>query len=187
MYGFRDPRGNRPMWIGRSRDGTTIIISSESYSLKKRDFIYAPISPGHLVFINQEGDIQLEQYNNSHFCRAHCIFEQVYLQRHLSELEAKAYETNWDTRVSMGRQLANSDPLFQEKTQQEILDTIKAIIKDIFFVVGLPEGANPVALGYANAIGLKNLDLLLIEGKKRSYMEQSRERNKKRQPKIIFN
>ena len=83
LIGFRDPRGIRPLLLGRTRSGARI-ISSESCALDIIDAtLEREISPGEVVVISRKDeDFQLTSMRFAAPApRRSCVFERIYFSR----------------------------------------------------------------------------------------------------------
>jgi amidophosphoribosyltransferase len=141
LYGVRDPRGVRPLVLGKL--GDSWLLSSETCAF---DLVGATlereIEPGEMVKIDKTGVVSFrvplfEQVRN----RAYCIFEYIYFSRP----DSFAFGHNVDKiRRKFGRQLAIVHPC-----------------ADADVVMGIPDSATTAALGYAQESGIK-FDIGLI-------------------------
>ena len=128
LYGARDPRGVRPLSLGKLGDSWLLSSETCAFDLVGATFI-REIEPGEMVRIDKSGVTSVkiplfEQVNN----RAHCIFEYIYFSRP----DSYAYGHNVDKiRRKFGRQLAIEHPIEADA------------------VVGIPDSATTAALGYA--------------------------------------
>ena len=130
LIGIRDPHGLRPLCIGELEGG--YVLASESCAL---DAIGATlirdVNPGEIIIINKEG-ISCN-YHSKKEKKASCVFEFVYFARPDTQLDgANVYET----RKNAGKILAKEHPI------------------DADMVVAVPDSSIPVALGYAEELGL---------------------------------
>ncbi len=133
VYAARDPKGFRPLVIGKKEDGMTHIVASESSALSaigaklERD-----VTPGELVKFSSKG-IETELFSTD-TSRAHCSFEFTYFAHPSSKMEG----TNiYVARKRIGQFLAKKFP-----------------IKDADLVIPVPDSARPAALGYAQELGV---------------------------------
>lgn len=130
LIGIRDPYGLRPLCLGKL--GGNYVLASESCALigMGAEFI-RDIEPGEIITISQDG-IKSNQYNKKQK-RASCVFEYVYFARPDSVIDgANIYEA----RKNAGKILAREYPV------------------DVDMVIPVPDSAVPVALGYAEELGL---------------------------------
>ncbi len=133
VYAARDPKGFRPLVIGKKEDGMTHIVASESSALSaigaklERD-----VTPGELVKFSSKGiETELFSTNTS---RAHCSFEFTYFAHPSSKMEGSNI---YVARKKIGQFLAKKFP-----------------VKDADLVIPVPDSARPAALGYAQELGV---------------------------------
>nr|AIF16301.1 glutamine amidotransferase class II (purF) [uncultured marine thaumarchaeote KM3_73_E02] len=133
VYAARDPKGFRPLVIGKKKDGGTHIVASESSALSaigaklERD-----VTPGELVKFSKRG-IETELFSTD-TSRAHCSFEFTYFAHPSSKMEGSNI---YLARKRIGQFLAKKFP-----------------IKDADLVIPVPDSARPAALGYAQELGV---------------------------------
>ena len=133
VYAARDPRGFRPMVMGKKEDGNTHIVASESSALSaigaklERDVI-----PGELIKLSKNG-VETEMFSSETY-RAHCSFEFTYFAHPSSKMEGSNI---YVARKNIGRYLAKKFPF-----------------KDADLVIPVPDSARPAALGYAQELGI---------------------------------
>jgi len=130
MYAIRDPRGFRPLILGRI-DGAWVAGSEScAFDLIDADYI-REVEPGEMVRISRSG---LESF---HFApekpHQYCIFEQVYFSRPDSIVFGRAVNKS---RELLGRLLAREHPV------------------DADIVTPLPDSGVPSAIGYADESGI---------------------------------
>ena len=155
VYAARDPRGFRPLVLGKKTDGGTHIVASESSALSAvgADLV-RDVIPGELIKFSKNG-IESEMFSKEKQ-RAHCSFEFTYFAHPSSKMEgANIYLS----RKNIGRFLAKKFP-----------------IKDADLVIPVPDSARPAALGYAQEIGISFDEGLLKDryskkGPLRSFIE----------------
>ena len=133
VYAARDPKGFRPLVMGKKEDGMTHIVASESSALSaigaklERD-----VTPGELVKFSSEG-IETELFSTD-TSRAHCSFEFTYFAHPSSRMEGSNI---YVARKKIGQFLAKKFP-----------------VKDADLVIPVPDSARPAALGYAQELGV---------------------------------
>ena len=131
VIGLRDPRGWRPLCLGKK--GKTRIISSESCALDLIGAQYVrEIDPGEIVVLDKDGvsSYWLEEKAD----RKACIFEYVYFSRP----DSRIFDENVDkARRKLGKKLALEYPV------------------DADIVISVPDSSNTAALGYAGRSGIK--------------------------------
>jgi len=125
LYAVRDPRGFRPLVLGRL--GETWLVASETcaFDLLNAQYI-REIEPGEMVRISKAG------IESIHFAPEkpvqQCIFEHVYFSRPDSIIFGRSVS---ESRESLGRALAKEHPV------------------DADIVVPVPDSGVPAAVGYA--------------------------------------
>jgi amidophosphoribosyltransferase len=130
LIAFRDPRGMRPLCLGRlDKDW---VVASETCAL---DLVGAElereIRPGELVIIDEELDVRqiMEEDDGG----ALCIFEFFYLARPDSRLSGVEMH---GARVRMGERLAEEAPVEAD------------------LVLPIPDSGTPAAIGFSRALGI---------------------------------
>ena len=128
----RDPRGYRPLAIGRLREG--YIVSSEEVTLRniKATDIHS-VGCGELIVIGEEG---LQSYSfPQETQRQHCLMEEIYFSRP----DTRAFDPTKETaliRTEHGRRLAKEQPA------------------DADIVICVPDSGRYAAQGYATESGI---------------------------------
>ena len=130
MIAIRDPRGFRPLALGRLNDAW--VIASETCAFDLIDAKYVrDIEPGEMVVINEEG------LRSSHPLKPQqhsmCLFEHVYFSRPDSIIFGQSVNRS---RHRMGKRLAIEQPA------------------DADIVVPVPDSGVPAAIGYSAESGL---------------------------------
>ncbi|MBU2935709.1 MULTISPECIES: amidophosphoribosyltransferase [Pacificibacter] len=131
LIGVRDPRGVRPLVLGKLGDGG-YALSSETCAL---DIIGAEfvreIEPGEMVVISQGKVESFHPFErtDSRFC----IFEHVYFSRPDSILEGRSV---YETRRQIGVELAREAPVEAD------------------LVCPVPDSGTPAAIGFAHESGI---------------------------------
>ena len=126
MYAIRDPRGFRPLILGRL-DGAWVAGSETcAFDLIDADYV-REVEPGEMVRISRGGIESLRFAPEKP--HQYCIFEQVYFSRPDSIVFGRAVNKS---RELMGRLLAREHPA------------------DADIVVPLPDSGVPAAVGYAD-------------------------------------
>ncbi len=130
IYGVRDPRGFRPLIVGKI--GENYVLCSESCALDLIDAEYVrEVEPGEMVVIDENGLRSLRPFPEA--APAHCIFEHVYFARPDSRIFGRDVH---QTRLALGRQLAREAPA------------------DADVVVPVPDSGTVAAVGYSQESGL---------------------------------
>lgn len=131
LYAARDPRGFRPLVLGR-RDGA-VVFASESCAL---DLLDVPtereVAPGEVLKATPDGHVTtLREPDGETECM--CVFERIYFARPDSVLFGTSVD---ESRRSLGRELAGENPVEAD------------------CVIAVPDSSNSAALGYSEASGL---------------------------------
>lgn len=144
----RDPRGWRPLVLGRRRtpQGTAWLAASETVALQACDAeLVREVAPGEILRLGEaQGAGQADAAHASRWVgppaeRRACVFEVVYFARPDSELFGRGV---FATRHRMGEQLAAEQPPLRHG--QRCADV----------VVPIPDSGTAAALGYARRCGL---------------------------------
>jgi amidophosphoribosyltransferase len=135
IFAARDPRGFRPLSIGRIENPEgpdTIVFASETcaFDLLRAEYI-RDVLPGELVMVTGDG-LTSRQYSTG-VPQTSCIFEHVYFARPDSRIYGRWVQ---ESRDQMGRQLARES----------------GVAADV--VVPVPDSGVTAALGYAEEAGL---------------------------------
>ena len=136
IFAARDPRGFRPLVMGRIPDqggnSDKVVFASETCAF---DLIGAEyereVKPGELIIVGPEG--VHSRFYSAQQPQSNCIFEHVYFSRPDSIIFGRAVQ---QTRDAMGRQLAIESP-------------VKADI-----VVPVPDSGVTAAMGFAQQSGI---------------------------------
>lgn len=133
MIAVRDPLGFRPLCLGRTQCGATV-VASESKAFDMIDAKYVrDVEPGEIITINDEGMTSRKFGGNIGNVGAACIFEQIYFADPSSLVFGENVHL---VRRAMGRQIAKEAP-------------VKADL-----VVPIPTCAQCAATGYADESGI---------------------------------
>ena len=130
MIGVRDPRGVRPLVLGRF--GSAHVLASETCAL---DIIGAEhvrdIEPGEMVVVTDAGVQSVRPFENE--ASKFCIFEHVYFSRPDSRIGGLSV---YETRRRIGVELAREAPVEAD------------------IVCPVPDSGTPAAIGFAHESGL---------------------------------
>ncbi|MCI0407867.1 MAG: amidophosphoribosyltransferase [Acidobacteria bacterium] len=130
MIAVRDPRGFRPLSLGRI--GSSTIVTSESCALDLIDAEFVrDIKPGEMIVVTEDGTSSYHPFPAVQ--PAPCIFEYVYFARPDSLLYGRSVNV---VRKRLGRELAKEQPA------------------DADLVVPVPDSGVSAALGFAEESGL---------------------------------
>lgn len=133
LYAARDPYGNRPLCLGKYKDG--YVVASESCALTTigAEFI-RDLLPGEVIVIDESGvSSHMPEFKMAPK-KAHCIFEYVYFARPDSTLDGINVNVS---RRKMGAILARE---------------IKKLDCDI--VIPVPDSGSTAAIGFADEKGV---------------------------------
>ena len=130
LYAIRDPRGFRPLALGRL-DGAWVVASETcAFDLIGAEFV-RDVEPGEMLRISRTG------HESIHFSpekpHQHCIFEHVYFSRPDSLVFGRSVQLS---REKLGRWLAREHPV------------------DADMVVPVPDSGVPAAIGYSLESGI---------------------------------
>jgi len=131
VIGIRDPRGWRPLCLGKKQDAYFIVSESCALDLIGAEYV-REIEPGEILVLDESGV-------HSHWLeekaeRKACIFEYVYFSRP----DSKIFNENVDkARRKLGKNLALEHPA------------------DADIVIAVPDSSNTAALGFASRSGIK--------------------------------
>ena len=132
LYAFRDPRGIRPLCLGKLPDEQGWVVASETCALDIVGAEYVrDIRPGEILRISDDGPISEQAIDPEP--RAECIFEDVYFARPDSRFHGRSV---YSMRYAMGRRLAHEAPAEAD------------------LVIGVPDSGLPPAEGFAHELGL---------------------------------
>ncbi len=130
LIAVRDPRGFRPLWLGRL--GGAHILASETCALDIIDAEHVrEIEPGEMLIISRSGVRSLRPFQPVR--PTPCIFEFVYVARPDSIIFGKSVD---EVRKRLGANLAKLAPVEAD------------------LVMAVPDSSNQVALGYAHEAGI---------------------------------
>jgi len=146
LVAFRDPKGIRPLAMGKLEDGS-IVFSSESCGLDAVGAIYErDVLPGEIVLVNNEGvqSYFIPQERESKIC----AFEYIYFSRPDTNMQGIDV---YDIRKESGKKLFEQSPV------------------DADVVIGVPDSGVPAAIGFSEASGIPFEPILV----KNRYMSRS--------------
>lgn len=138
LFAFRDPLGIRPLCYGRSEDGNTFAVSSESVGLNINNFQYeSEVKPGELLIWSKEGFKKQQIVKPKR--RAFCSFEFPYFARPDSVLNGLGKPV-YRIREDFGKNLGKEDPEIRKK---------------IDIIASIPETGDDAAYGLHEQTGVK--------------------------------
>ena len=132
IYALRDPRGIRPLALGRLPEGGWAVASeSVAFDLINAQFV-RDLEPGEAIRIDPEGDpVSIRVMEPG--AAAHCIFELIYFSRPDSVVDGFGVQA---FRVKLGEELWREHP-----AQADV-------------VISIPDSSTAGALGYARSAGM---------------------------------
>jgi len=134
LIGARDPRGVRPLVLGRlgTGDSASWVMTSETCALDivGADFV-RDVEPGEIVLIDDSGVTSIKPFANAP--ERFCIFEYIYFARPDSVVEGTPVYT---TRKRIGAELAREAPIEAD------------------LVVPVPDSGVPAAMGFSLEAGI---------------------------------
>ena len=159
LVGARDPRGWRPLCLGKM--GDSYILASETCALDLLQAEYVrDIEPGEIVLINKDGLRSLKPFAPQKI--NHCIFEYIYFARPDSRVFGHSVD---QARKELGRQLAREYPTCRSHADRHSRESgnpgndasitaSAGMTAKADFVMAIPDSGNCAALGYAAQSGL---------------------------------
>lgn len=131
IYAARDPRGFRPLVLGRKDGGYIVASETCAFDIVGAEYV-RDLEPGEVIRI-RDGNLTHMRSLPAAERPAPCIFELVYFARPDSNLWGVSVDS---ARRAFGRQLAREHPA------------------DADAVVAVPDSANSAALGFAEESGI---------------------------------
>src|SRR5579872_6905465 len=130
IYGIRDPRGFRPLSLGKLDDA--YVLASETCAFDLIDAKYIrDVEPGEMVILDSRGVTSLRFTPPAR--KSQCIFEHVYFSRPDSNVFGRSVQLS---REMLGRRLALEHPANAD------------------IVVPVPDSGVPAATGFAEESGI---------------------------------
>jgi amidophosphoribosyltransferase len=142
VLGVRDPRGNRPLCLGKVDDG--YVLASESAAIDVLDGeLVRDVNPGEVILLDPDGtgyeSHQLFDLDDT----AHCFFEHVYFARPDSVIDDTLV---YEARRELGRQLWHESGI------------------DTDVVMPVPDSGRAFATGYSDAANEDGATVEFAEG-----------------------
>jgi amidophosphoribosyltransferase len=132
MVAARDPMGFKPLCLGETREGATVIASeTKAFDMIDARFV-REIEAGEVVTVTEEG-VSSRRFGGSVERGARCIFEQIYFADPSSRIFGESVHL---VRRAMGAQIAREAPV------------------DADLVVPIPTCATCAATGYSTESGI---------------------------------
>ncbi len=131
LIAARDPRGFRPLCIGRLKGAFVFSSETVAFDLIGAEFI-REVEPGEIVVCDSTGLHSLKPWTvpeNKRFC----VFEHVYFARPDSVIDGRSV---YAVRDALGRRLAKEHPV------------------EVDLVVPVPDSGVPAAIGYSHESGI---------------------------------
>jgi amidophosphoribosyltransferase len=132
IIGVRDPRGFRPMCLGKLDSGWVVASESPALDVIGAHFV-REVEPGEMVVLDESGVRSIRPFDKNSVEPKLCLFEFVYFARPDSRLYGQGVHR---ARVRMGRELAEQAPAEAD------------------MVIGVPESGLPAAEGFAKTSGI---------------------------------
>jgi len=130
LIGVRDPRGFRPLCLGRRGDSPVLASETCALDIVGADFV-REIEPGEMVLIDRKGVRSIRMFK-AEPGRA-CVFELIYFSRPDSVVYGMPVD---QVRRTLGRTLAKEHPAEAD------------------IVISVPDSSNSAALGFAEESGI---------------------------------
>src|SRR5579872_2884030 len=130
IYGIRDPRGFRPLSLGKLGDAYVLASETCAFDLIDAKFI-RDVEPGEMVILDSRGVTSLRFTPPAR--KSQCIFEHVYFSRPDSNVFGRSVQLS---REMLGRRLALEHPANAD------------------IVVPVPDSGVPAATGFAEESGI---------------------------------
>lgn len=141
LFGFRDPFGIRPLYLGRSED--LVVLASETSALGLLQLEVEEIQPGEWVRVTTNGIERgrLKSRRNPAQNERFCMFELVYFSSPQSEVAKKSvYRLRFQLGVQLAREILVSLPAGTPATDH------------FDFVVPVPETSRTAAIAVAETL-----------------------------------
>lgn len=131
MIAARDPKGFRPMVLGKLGEGYVVASETCALDLVGAQFI-REVDPGEMIIFDEKGMRSIRVYPDDKK-KAHCIFEYIYFARPDSFMFGRNV---YEMRIGFGKELAKEHPV------------------DADIVVPVPDSGVPAAIGYSEQSGI---------------------------------
>ena len=132
LIAVRDPRGFRPLALGRLKDAFVFASESCAFDLLEAEFI-REIEPGEMVIIDAKGLRSTRPFTKAD--ERFCVFEHIYFARPDANLNGRSV---YRVREALGKRLADEHPLPNGA--------------DV--VVPVPDSGTAAAIGFARQSGI---------------------------------
>ncbi|MBK9070327.1 MAG: amidophosphoribosyltransferase [Myxococcales bacterium] len=129
LIAARDPRGFRPLALGRLKSGYVVSSETSSFDLIEADYV-RDVEPGEILVIDDTG---LTSRRLAPASGRPCVFEYVYFARPDSVIDGAGV---YSARIAMGERLATEAPIEAD------------------VVIPVPDSGVPAAIGFARVSGI---------------------------------
>ena len=130
LIAVRDPRGFRPLLLGRLKDAFVFASESCAFDLLEAEFM-REVEPGEVVVVDGKGLRSFKPFTEE--SRRFCVFEHVYFARPDSIIDNRSV---YRVRDMLGRALAKEHPVEAD------------------VVIPVPDSGTAAAIGYARQSGI---------------------------------
>src|SRR3989440_4093994 len=130
LIAVRDPRGFRPLLLGRLKDAFVFASETVAFDLIEAEFI-REVEPGEMVVVDAKGLRSVRPWTEE--SKKFCVFEHVYFARPDSLIDGRSV---YRVREALGRQLAKEHPVEGD------------------VVIPVPDSGTAAAIGYARQSGI---------------------------------
>ena len=130
LIAARDPRGFRPLLLGRLKDAFVFASESVAFDLIEAEFM-REVEPGEVVVVDAKGLRSFKPWTEE--SHKFCVFEHVYFARPDSNIDNRSV---YRVREALGRTLAKEHPV------------------DADVVIPVPDSGTAAAIGYARQSGI---------------------------------
>jgi amidophosphoribosyltransferase len=130
LIAARDPRGFRPLLLGRLKDAFVFASETCAFDLLEAEFI-REVEPGEMVIVDAKGLRSVKPWTEE--SKRFCVFEHVYFARPDSMIDGRSV---YRVRDMLGRALAKEHPV------------------DADVVIPVPDSGTAAAIGFARESGI---------------------------------
>ena len=130
LIAVRDPRGFRPLLLGRLKDAFVFASESCAFDLIEAEFI-REVEPGEMVVVDAKGLRAVKPWAEE--SKRFCVFEHVYFARPDSSIDGRSV---YRVREALGRALAKEHPVEAD------------------VVIPVPDSGTAAAIGFARESGI---------------------------------
>jgi len=130
LIAVRDPRGFRPLMLGRLKDAFVFASETCAFDLIEAEFI-REVEPGEMVVVDAKGLRAVRPFPEE--SKRFCVFEHVYFARPDSNIDGRSV---YRVREALGRQLAKEHPVEAD------------------IVIPVPDSGTAAAIGFSRESGI---------------------------------